>query len=521
MWLCWIALGLGWAILAGAVAKPALCQSVPGDERPNILFVMSDDHAAQALGAYDGRLSVLDPTPTLDRLAGEGMQFRRAVVSNSICVPSRATLMTGQYSHTNGLRTLRGELPPERQYLSRLLGEAGYQTGIVGKWHLGAEPATFDYYAVFPGQGSYFNPILRLSSSDASWPNNAKRFAGYDSRHSSDVITDLAIDWLKQRESERPFFLMYHFKAPHDNFGNAERYDWLYDDALVPEPTSLWYQPEWGSAATRPDSIGTSVSERNARRNMGQAMFVDASLDSTTYTRRTYQRYLKKYLRSVRGVDDNLGRMIDYLQETGQLNNTVIVYTSDQGMMLGEHDLIDKRWMYEESMQVPLIVRYPEKIEPGSTSDEIVRNIDFAPTLLDLAGIEIPDYMQGRSFVPLLEGKTPGDWTQAAYYRYWMHMAHHDVPAHYGLRTKNYKLIFYYGLPLDARGARPWPTQPAWELYDLQNDPQEMHNVYDDPRYDDVVQRLKQQLLEKKKEIGDTDEKYPKLMEVCKQYWDQ
>ncbi len=511
--LLYAALGLAFACLTNV---PALGQEAPEDERPNILFIMTDDHAAHALGAYGGRLSVLNPTPTLDRLAAEGMRFERTFVSNSICTPSRATLMTGQYSHTNGIKTLHGALPPERQYLPMLMGEAGYQTAMIGKWHLKEEPAAYDEYSVFIGQGNYFNPILRRSS-QGPWPDNEQYFSGYNSKHSSDVVTDLSIEWLKRRDTARPFFLMHHFKAPHDNFENAERYDWLYEDTDIPEPTSLWHQPDFGSAATQ--GTGTSISKRNARRNMGHHMFVDPSLDSMAYTRTSYQRYLKKYLRTVRGVDDNVGRLLAYLEETGQLDNTIVVYTSDQGMMLGEHDFIDKRWMYDESMRIPLIVRYPAHVKPGSVSGEMVSNVDLAPTLLDLAGIEAPNFMQGRSLVPLLEGETPEDWPQAVYYRYWMHMTHHDNPAHYGIRTKDYKLMFFYGLPLDAEGALPDPTQPGWELYDLRNDPWEMRNVYDNPQYADVRERLKAQLLALKAKIGDTDEKYPALMQVRAQYW--
>ena len=508
------ALAAGLASLASAA--PAAAQDAR-PERPNILFIMTDDHAAHALGVAGSRLSGLNPTPTLDRLAAEGMRFERAFVTNSICTPSRATALTGQYSHVNGSRVLNDPLPPARQYLPRLLGEAGYETAIIGKWHLEAEPRAFDHYAVLPGQGSYFNPVLHVKTAGA-WPQNLVRFGRkYDSEHSSDVITDLSIEWLQGRDRSRPFFLMHHFKAPHDNFENAERYDFLYEDVSVPEPASLWHQPEFGSVATA--GMGTSIGKRNERRNMGHHMFVDPALDSATYKRTAYQRYLKKYLRTLRGADDNVARLLAYLRETGELENTVVVYTSDQGFMLGEHDLIDKRWMYEESLRVPLIVRYPELVRPGAVTKAMVSNVDFAPTLLDLAGVETPDYMQGRSFLPVLRGETDRG-RDAIYYRYWMHMAHHDNPAHYGIRTEDYKLIFFYGLPLDAPGAQPEATPPGWELYDLRNDPQELRNVYHDPRYGEVVERLKERLIEIKAEVGDLDEKYPALMRVRREHWD-
>jgi len=487
-----------------------------GAQRPNILFIMSDDHAAHAIGAYGGRLAALDPTPNIDKLARDGIRLTNVFCTNSICTPSRATLITGQYSHRNGVTTLNGKIEPARQHLPRLIKQAGYQTAMIGKWHLKHEPASFDYYCVFPGQGSYFNPILR-DKRRGPWPDNSRRFSRYDSQHASDVVTDLSIKWLKQRDRSRPFFLMHHFKAPHDNFENAERYDWLYDRTRIPEPESLWKQPQFGSAATR--QTGTSVSRRNRRRNMGHHMFVDPDLDDVAYTRTAYQRYLKKYLRCVRGVDDNIGRLIDHLKQTGDLDNTVILYTSDQGFMLGEHDLIDKRWMYEESLRMPLIVRYPSRIAAGSTSAALINNTDFAPTLLQLAGADVPEFMPGRSLLPILEGQSPDDWRTATYYRYWMHMAHHDNPAHYGIRTGEFKLIFFYGLPLDAPGAKQQPTPAGWELYDLRRDPHEMVNVYHDPRYAEHVRRLKSQLLALKQEIGDTDERYPELMKVRKAFW--
>jgi arylsulfatase A-like enzyme len=257
---------------------------------------------------------------------------------------------------------------------------------------------------------------------------------------------------------------------------------------------------------------------------MGQHMKVDPNLPDEAYTREAYQRYLKRYLRCVKGIDDNLGRLLKHLEQSGELDNTVIMYTSDQGMMLGEHDYMDKRWMYEESYRMPFIVRWPETVAAGSTADALVNNTDFAPTILDIAGQTTPDSMQGRSFLPILAGKgEPEDWRTSTYYRYWMHMAHHENPAHYGVRTKRYKLIFFYGLPLDAEFWRinPWnaPTGPHWELYDLAKDPHEMSNVYGDPAYADVTKELKAELLRLKREVGDIDEKYPELMKVREKYW--
>ncbi len=497
----------------------AAALSTVAQEKPNILFIMSDDHAAHAIGAYGGRLAALHPTPVIDELAAEGILMENAFCTNSICTPSRATLMTGQYSHTNGVTTLNGEIEPERQYLAKLMKAAGYSTAMVGKWHLGAEPAAFDYYCVLPGQGSYFNPIFNVRGKEP-WPNNTYRVAGYDSTHSSDAITDISLKWLKNgRDKSKPFFLMHHYKSPHDNFENAERYDFLYEDTDIPEPESLWLEDPSGSEATR--GLGTSVGRRNQRRNMGMHMFVDPSLKNEDYTRTAYQRYLKKYLRTVRGVDDGIARVLKYLKESGELDNTIIVYTADQGFMLGEHDYIDKRWMYEESQRVPFIVRYPKWIKAGTRSAEIVNNVDFAPTLLEMAGVAKPDFMQGRSFLPLLRGVPEAKGREATYYRYWMHMAHHDNPAHYGIRTKTHKLIFFYGLPLDAPGAQKGATQPGWELYDLAKDPQEMKNVYDDPAYREIREQLKGDLDALEVEVGDTDGKYPELMKVREESWNK
>jgi arylsulfatase A-like enzyme len=512
-------------LLAPAAALPAV--DVPA-KRPNILFIMSDDHAAHAIGAYGGRLATLNPTPAIDRLAREGILLKNVFCGNAICTPSRATILTGQYSHRNGITTLDGSLPLQRQTLAHEMRKAGYETAVIGKWHLGAEPSAFDFYCVLPGQGSYFNPVFHAHPDTAgllppplkrefpsplpSWPKNTFRMAAWDSLHADDAITDLSLAWLKNREAkEKPFFLMHHFKGPHDNFENAERYDFLYDDVTIPEPESLRHRGNHGPPGA--PLYGTSVSKRNTRRNMGQHMFVEPDLPDDAYTAASYQRYLKKYLRAVRGVDDNVARLLAHLEETGVLDNTLIIYTSDQGFMLGEHDYIDKRWMYEESLRMPFIVRYPKSVKAGTSNDAIINNVDFGPTILDFAGVAAPDGMQGRSFRPILEtGSAPSDWPAAAYYRYWMHMAHHDNPAHYGIRTRDFKLIFFYGLPLDAPGALTQPTPAHWELYDLRKDPLEMNNVYGSPEYADTVTRLKAQLANLKQQLGDTDEKYPELL---------
>ncbi len=489
------------------------------DQQPNILFIMSDDHAAHAIGAYGSRLAPLNPTPTLDALAGEGMLFENCYVHNSICTPSRACIMTGQYSNKNGVHTLGGRLTRDEQYLAIEMRKAGYQTAMVGKWHLKEEP-NFDYYKVLPGQGKYHNPEFRVQG-DQPWPKNMVK---HDGMHSSDAITDSTLNWFKTvRDPKKPFFMMHHYKAPHDFFDYAKRYETYLEDVDIPEPESMWRQPEFGSIATRGHNdellphIGTSIGRRNPRRNYTKSWAKDPNLTDEQAKRLAYNEYLKRYLRCVKGVDDNLKRLFDYLKAEGLYDNTVIMYTGDQGFMLGEHDYMDKRWMYDESQRMPFLVRYPKSIKAGSSTDAIIENVDFAPLMLDFAGVKTPSYMQGRSFRAICEtGTEPAGWKQAAYYRYWMHMAHHDNPSHFGIRTKEFKLIFYYGCGMKGENQTP----PAWELYNLKSDPKEVKNVYDNPEYAGVVTKLKAQLLKRRKEVGDTDEDFPGIKKVVDEFWD-
>lgn len=502
------------------------------EKRPNILFIMSDDHAAHAIGAYGGRLAALDPTPTLDRLAKEGMLFENAFCTNSICAPSRACVITGQYPHTNGAYDLGGKIESERQYLAIEMKKAGYQTAMVGKWHLKEEPGAFEFYTVLPGQGKYHNPEFRIRG-EKGWPKDVITYNGY---HSSDAITKITLDWLKDgRDGDKPFFLMHHYKAPHDYFEHAARYDEYLADVDIPEPDNLWLenQPKFGSIATRGYNdelvphIGTSIGNRNPRRSYAVDLpprfpkdfpqnYVPADNTEEEIKRMSYNAYLKTYLRCVKGIDDNLAKLFAYLEETGEMDNTVIIYTGDQGFMLGEHDYQDKRWMYEESMRMPFLIRYPKTIKAGSRTDAIVENVDYAPTMLAFAGIETPKYMQGESFKEICEtGNESEDWKKEAYYRYWMHMAHHDNPGHVGIRTKKHKLIFYYGAKYDGS----YRTPPAWELYDLAKDPAENVNVYDDPAYVDTVADLKERLAALRTRIGDTGEDFPDLEGILQDFW--
>jgi arylsulfatase A-like enzyme len=495
----------------------SLVSTLKGEEpsvhkRPNLLFIMADDHTTQAIGAYGGHLAKLNPTPNIDGLAKGGMRFERVFCHNAICTPSRATILTGQYSQTNGVLDLQGRLAPARQFLPIELGKAGYQTAMIGKWHLKEEPSTFDYYCVLPGQGKYHDPDFRIRG-EKKWPGNVIRKKG---KHSSDAITDLGLEWLQNgRDKSKPFFLMHHFKAPHDMFSHAKRYsEWL-ESEEIPEPDNLFDRPN-GSKASR--GMGSGV-RKDAPWFLGRRLGISPDLKEPAYSKACYQEYLKRYLRCVKGVDDNVKRLIDYLRECGELENTVIVYTGDQGFFLGEHDLMDKRWMYEEAMRMPFIVHWPKKVKSGSVNDWLINNTDFAPTFLELAGAKKPMAMQGMSFADALEGKPkPSGWREVTYYRYWMHLAHRlAVPAHFGVRSDRYKLIFFYGVT--PEGGQPTPA--AWEFYDLEKDPHEMKNRYDDPDYEEVIKRMKVQLRRVRGELNETDTKYPAVRKIIEAHWDQ
>ena len=498
-----------------AIAGPGVAATGYGAEqrRPNILFIMSDDHATQAVGAYGGRLTGLNPTPNIDALARGGMRFDRVYSTNSICTPSRASLITGQYSQRNGVLDLDGELSPEKQFLPQELRKAGYQTAVIGKWHLKREPASFDYYYVLPGQGAYYDPTFLVRGPEP-WPGNT---VGKEGEHSSDAITDASLEWLKRgRDKARPFFLMHQFKAPHDMFVNARRYDSYLADIEIPKPVNL-FSPPSGSAGSR--GLGSGIGRVHAPWTLGKRLGIPDHLDERAYAEASYQLFLKRYLRCVKGIDDNIKRLIDYLREAGELDNTVIIYTSDQGYLLGEHDLMDKRWMYEESMRMPFIVHWPRGVEKGRANDWLINNTDLAPTLLELAGVGTPSYMQGRSFAKALKGeRRPDDWRKGTYYRYWMHMAHSlAVPAHFGIRGERYKLIFFYGL--DWANPDNSPTPAAWEFYDLETDPGEMANLYGNPAYEGIIAAMKAQLRKTREALGETDERYPAIQRVIDANW--
>ncbi|TLX76429.1 sulfatase [Labilibacter sediminis] len=505
---------------------------IQAQKQPNVLFIMSDDHTTQAIGAYNSMLAKLNPTPVLDKIAKEGIVMENAFCHNAICTPSRACIMTGQYSSINGIVTLSGDLPKEKQYLALEMKKAGYSTAVVGKWHLHDRPEAFDYYKVLPGQGYYFDPVFFEKGIESSVKVGRKDFGKGSVQmngHSSDCIAESALSWLKDgRDQNKPFFLKLHFKAPHGKWEYAPRYKDYLEDVEIPEPANLWDTKNNGSIATKGYNgelekyIGTSVGRRNVVRNYTQKhpmWEISQSVPDKEAKAQAYQAYLKSYLRCVKGVDDNLKKVVDYLKEIGEYDNTVIMYTGDQGFFLGEHDYVDKRWGYEESMRMPFIVRYPKTIKAGSSSNAIVENVDYAPTILDFAGLTTPEYMQGRSFKNILEnkGKEPEDWKDAAYYHYQLHMAHHMVPAHMAIRTKEYKLILFYGTHFRNKTIPDSP--PAWELYDLKNDPTEDNNVFDDPKYAQVVKELKVRLKEMRHQYKVDGEEFA-YNKVINDYWD-
>lgn len=483
------------------------CASVDQEDeqkRPNILFIMSDDHTSQAWGTYGSVLDSVVHAPNIDRLHREGIQLMNVFATNSICTPSRASVLTGQYSHKNGVYTLSDTLDPAGETLATLLNKKGYQTGLIGKWHLKSRPFGFDYYNVLPGQGRYFDPVLRDAE---NWPKG-KSYSGF----SADVIADESIAWLKKRNKDQPFLLLTHFKATHEPFNYPSRFDTLYQNRRMPEPDGLYnFYPEETTRTFEGqvlEILGRRFEENPQRYSDRADEFSLAGLNKREARSKIYQKFVKDFLRSGAAIDENIGRLLDYLDSQNLAENTIAIYTSDQGYFMGESGLFDKRIMYEESMRMPFVIRYPGTLKAGSKNSDIILNTDFAPMLLDFAGVERPEFMQGRSFRANLQDQTPSDWRQEMYYRYWMHQKHR--PAHMGIRTKRYKLIWFYGQPLrDVYGETP--TQPAWEFYDLQEDPKELINLYEDPAYEEQIKELTNRLMERKKDMDDSDKAYPEM----------
>ena len=469
-----------------------------GRPRPNILFIMADDHAAQAIGAYGSRLN---RTPGIDRIAAGGMRLDACFCTNSICTPSRATILTGTYSHVNGVTTLETLWDARQPTFVTALGEAGYQSAVVGKWHLGHggihDPHGFDHWIVLPDQGAYHDPRFLTATGPV-------RLKGY----ATDIITDLALDWLERRDPTRPFCLLVHHKAPHRSWEPDEAHDGMYRDASLEVPPGF-----------DDDHAGQAPAAAEARMGMAELTAEDLKvpvppgLATDAESRWRWRRFIEDYLSCVASLDDNVGRLLDWLDAVGLTDDTVVIYTSDQGFFLGEHGWFDKRFMYDESLRMPLLIRYPPEIEAGSTSDAMALNLDFAPTLCDLAGVPIPGSMQGRSLRPILRGERPPDWRTSMYYRYWMHLDNiHRVQAHYGVRTRRYKLVRYPGVGDAVPGASHERREPAWELFDLETDPFEMHSVHDDPAHAEVMAEMTAELARLQGAFGDScqaDERRP------------
>jgi len=459
--------------------------------KPNILFIMADDHTSQAIGCYGLRLSEYARTKNIDRIAAEGALLKNCFCTNSICVPSRASILTGQYSHVNGATTLGGKLSPDSDNVAKNLQAAGYETAVIGKWHLKNQPAGFDYYNVLRGQGRYHDPILYESGKD--WNKGGQVHRG----HSTDVIAGLSLDWLSNRkQTDKPFCLMCHFKAVHEPFYSHERYRDLYKNTEFPEPEDLFW-PE-SPKNKRFDGWPLEILAERFMKRPGRysppPLEVESD-DPRAVRKATYQKFMRDFLSAVAGIDDNVGRLLAYLDETGQSSDTVVIYTSDQGYFLGEHNMFDKRFMLEESLRMPFVVRYPKEIKSGTVLDDIILNVDFAELFLDYAEADTPNEMQGRSFRQNLLGKTPEDWRDAMYYHYWTHQP--QRPSHYGIRTQRYKLIYYYGLI--RMGQQP---DQCWELYDLQKDPREQYNVYDNPENRKTIAGLKRRLEQLRRDDG-------------------
>ncbi len=473
--------------------------AVAAEARPNIIFMFTDDHASHAIGAYGSKINV---TPNLDRLSAQGMRFDNCFCTNSICGPSRAVILTGKHSHLNGFMTNGDRFDGSQQTVSKLLRASGYQTAVVGKWHLKTAPTGFDYWEVLIGQGPYYNPPMRTEA-------GTRKHIGY----TTDIITDLALDWLDQkRDKSKPFFLMYQHKAPHREWAPGPDHLTLYDDVEIPEPATLFddWEGRTSAAKTQTMTIARHMSDRdlkfvpprnltpeqlekwNAAYGPKNEAFKKANLEGKALVRWKYQRYIKDYLRCIASVDDNIGRLLEYLEKNGLSKNTVVMYSSDQGFYLGDHGWYDKRWMYEESLRMPFIVRWPDVVKAGSVNRDLVQNLDFAETFLEIAGASIPSDMQGRSLVPLLKGGTPADWRKSIYYHYLEFPGAHSVRRHFGVRTDRYKLIRYYGID-------------EWELFDLAKDPDELRSVYTSADYAGVVADLKTELTRLQGVYRDTE----------------
>jgi arylsulfatase A-like enzyme len=488
-------------LLLSAITLRAQTPATRRAARPNIIYIMTDDHAAHAISAYGSKINT---TPHLDRLAREGALLDNVFATNSICTPSRAAILTGQYSHINGV-TVFNRFNSERMTVARLLQAGGYHTGMIGKWHLGSDPQGFDTWEILPGQGTYYNPVMYTAASETT----------YTGGYATNIITDRALAFLRDRPRSKPFFLMVHHKAPHRPWEPDSAHGANFAKQRIPEPLTFWdsYNTRTDALKENRQRVATDLTNRDLKRpappgldSLARVQWpglrpdtVNTVLDGTpvtltgeALTRWKYQRYMQDYLATVQSVDDNVGRLLAYLDASGLARNTVVIYSSDQGFFLGDHGLYDKRFMYEESIRMPFLVRWPAGIRAGTRSSAMGLNIDFAPTFLELAGLPTHPEMQGQSLVPVLRGRTPANWRTSMYYRYYHDPGDHNTRAHYGVRTMTHKLIYF-------------PTKEQWELYDLVKDPYEMHNLYGQWQTATLTATLKAELQRLKRAVRDDD----------------
>lgn len=456
---------------------------------PNIVFIMSDDHAAHAMSCYGSKVNT---TPNIDRIANEGIRFDNCFCTNSICSPSRAAILTGKYNHLNGVKSIDEHFDGRQMTFPKLLQQGGYQTAMVGKWHLGhggdADPTGFDYWNVIVGQGDYYDPTFIEMGEE-------KQYSGYV----TNLITDHCLDWLGKRDESKPFMLMCHHKAPHRPWVPDEKHKHMYEDMDIPEPET--FNDDYATRSQAVVEANMRIEDMLESDTKGKPPEGLTKLEEKKWK---YQRYMKDYLRCVASIDDNVGRLLDYLDREGLAEDTIVIYTSDQGFFLGDHGWFDKRFMYEESLRMPFVVKYPRSIKPGTVTDAMSLNVDFAQTFLDYAGIQAPPDLQGHSLRSVLEGETPDGWRTSMYYRYWMHLDdHHNVYSHYGIRTHQYKLIYYYAEALGTAGSKDENRPPEWELFDLTKDYCEMNNVYGNPDYADITAQLKEELASLQREVLD------------------
>lgn len=463
-------------MLPAAVALSSRVFAAEGASRPNILYIMADDHAAPAMSCYGSRMN---KTPNIDRIANEGMRFNNCFCTNSLCGPSRAVLLTGKYSHINGFRDNTGQsrFNGNQPTFIKMLRAAGYHTAVIGKWHLNSKPTGFDYSCIMPGQGRYFDP---------QFDDMGKRTVvqGYV----TDIITDKTIEHIENRDKSQPFCILCHHKAPHREWNPDPKHAKLYDDVQIPTPPT--FDDDYSGRGTPAHDQDMTIAKTLTRTDLKQSP--PAGLTGQALKEWKYQRFIKDYLRVIASIDDNIGRLLDFLEKEGLAENTIVVYTSDNGFFLGDHGWFDKRFMYEESLHLPFIIRYPGHIKPGSVTNDLALNLDFAPTFLDYAGVKIPDDIQGVSLRPVLEGKAPADWRKSIYYHYYEFPQPHHVHPHYGVRTLKHKLIYFY-------------TLKEWELYDLEKDPHELKSVYNDPAYASVRAELTAELERLRKQYKDNE----------------